>query len=268
MLNRPIPTISCPMNKRFLSKAGPPLAAVLFLLLVWEAYVTTYQVEAWLLPAPTAILRESVNSWSRLQMHTLATLQIAVVGFILGTAVGLALSVVLHSAFPPLRQALYPLIILSQNIPIIALAPLLVVWFGFGILPKVLIIALMCFFPILVAALQGLDYPDPAMLDYLHMIGAKRSQIFLKLELPNSLPHIFSGLKVSATYSMMGAVISEWLGAQKGLGVYMRLSAASFRTDRVFVSIGVIVALSLLFFASIAYLEKKLIRWNSRGEGN
>lgn len=254
--------------RRVLFKAGPPLLAVLILLLAWEVYVTAYDVEAWLLPAPTAILREAVNSWPRVKMHTLATLQIAVAGFALGTGVGLVLAVALHSAFPALRQALYPLIILSQNIPIIALAPLLVVWFGFGILPKVLIIALMCFFPILIAALQGLDYPDPAMLDYLHMIGAKRSQIFWMLELPNSLPHVFSGLKVSATYSMMGAVISEWLGAQKGLGVYMRLSAASFRTDRVFVSIGVIVVLSLLFFASIAYLEKKLVRWNNRGEGN
>ncbi|HBK86955.1 MAG TPA: nitrate ABC transporter permease [Firmicutes bacterium] len=255
------------MSKQLFKKAGPPILAVLALLLVWEVYVKVYQVEAWLLPAPTAIMREALNSSPRLWMHTVATLEIAIIGFILGTVVGLVLSVVLHTVFPPLRQAFYPLIILSQNIPIIALAPLLVVWFGFGILPKVLIIALMCFFPILIAALQGLDYPDPAMLDYLRMIGAKRSQIFYMLELPNSLPHLFSGLKVSATYSMMGAVISEWLGAQKGLGVYMRLSAASFRTDRVFVSIVIIVALSLLFFAFISFLEKRLIRWNLRREG-
>ena len=255
------------MSKQLFKKAGPPILAVLALLLVWEVYVKVYQVEAWLLPAPTAIMREALNSSPRLWMHTVATLEIAIIGFILGTVVGLVLSVVLHTVFPPLRQAFYPLIILSQNIPIIALAPLLVVWFGFGILPKVLIIALMCFFPILIAALQGLDYPEPAMLDYLRMIGAKRSQIFYMLELPNSLPHLFSGLKVSATYSMMGAVISEWLGAQKGLGVYMRLSAASFRTDRVFVSIVIIVALSLLFFAFISFLEKRLIRWNLRREG-
>ncbi|NLW16805.1 MAG: ABC transporter permease [Firmicutes bacterium] len=256
------------MLKKLLRKAGPPLLAVLLLLVVWELYVTAYQVEAWLLPAPTAIVREAINNWPRVQMHTLATLEIAIIGFVLGTVVGLLLAVVLHSIFPSLRQALYPLIILSQNIPIIALAPLLVVWFGFGILPKVLIIALMCFFPVLIAALQGLDYPNAAMLDYLRMIGARIGQIFFLLELPNSLPHVFSGLKVAATYSMMGAVISEWLGAQRGLGVYMRLAAASFRTDRVFVSIFVIVVLSLLFFASIAYWERKLIRWNSRGEGN
>ena len=254
------------MRNKVISKAGPPILAALILLIAWETYVRVFQVAAWLLPAPTAIFKEAINGWSRVQMHTLATLEIAIMGFIIGTAVGLLLAILLHSAFPPLRQALYPLIILSQNIPIIALAPLLVVWFGFGILPKILIIALMCFFPVLIAALQGLDYPDAAMLDYLRMIGAKRSQIFLMLELPNSLPHVFSGLKVSATYSMMGAVISEWLGAQNGLGVYMRLAAASFRTDRVFVSIFVIVMLSLLFFASIAYLEKRLIRWNSREE--
>lgn len=254
------------MNNKLLRKTGPPLLAVLLLLVIWELYVTAYQVEAWLLPAPTAILREAIVNWSRVQLHTLATLEIALLGFVLGTVVGLALAIALHSLFPPLRQALYPLIILSQNIPIIALAPLLVVWFGFGILPKVLIIALMCFFPILIAALQGLDYPNGAMLDYMRMIGAKPAQIFLMLELPNSLPHVFSGLKVAATYSMMGAVISEWLGAQQGLGVYMRLAASSFRTDRVFVCIFVIVALSLLFFAGIAYLERKLIRWSNQGE--
>ncbi len=255
------------MTNKLLRRSGPPLLAVVLLLVIWELYVKVYQVQAWLLPAPTAIIREALSNWPRVQMHTLATLEIALLGFFLGTAVGLVLAIVLHS-LAPLRQALYPLLILSQNIPIIALAPLLVVWFGFGVLPKVLIIALMCFFPILIAALQGLDYPDGAMLDYMRMIGAKPAQIFLKLELPNSLPHVFSGLKVAATYSMMGAVISEWLGAQQGLGVYMRLAASSFRTDRVFVSIFVIVALSLLFFASIVYLERNLIRWNSRREGN
>jgi len=255
------------MTNKLLRRSGPPLLAVVLLLVIWELYVKVYQVQAWLLPAPTAIIREALSNWPRVQMHTLATLEIALLGFFLGTAVGLVLAIVLHS-LAPLRQALYPLLILSQNIPIIALAPLLVVWFGFGVLPKVLIIALMCFFPILIAALQGLDYPDVAMLDYMRMIGAKPAQIFLKLELPNSLPHVFSGLKVAATYSMMGAVISEWLGAQQGLGVYMRLAASSFRTDRVFVSIFVIVALSLLFFASIVYLERNLIRWNSRREGN
>ncbi|NLY53139.1 MAG: ABC transporter permease [Firmicutes bacterium] len=253
--------------RKFIERAGPPLAAILVLLVVWEIAVTIYQIEPWLLPAPTAILREAIQSHSRLWVHTRATLEIAIFGFLLGAVVGGALSVLLHAVFPPLRQALYPLIILSQNIPIIALAPLLVVWFGFGMLPKVLVIALMCFFPILVAALQGLDYPDPAMLDYLRVIGASRSQIFFMLELPNSLPHLFSGLKVSATYSMMGAVISEWLGAQQGLGIYMRLSAASFRTDRIFVCIVLIVALSLLFFGCIAFLERKLIHWNPRKEG-
>src|SRR5690554_66406 len=114
------------MNNKLLRKTGPPLLAVLLLLVIWELYVTAYQVEAWLLPAPTAILREAIVNWSRVQLHTLATLEIALLGFVLGTVVGLALAVVLHSLFPPLRQALYPLIILSQNIPIIALAPLLV----------------------------------------------------------------------------------------------------------------------------------------------
>lgn len=256
------------MKNRVLAKVGPPLVAVLLLLLAWEACVHIYQVESWFLPAPSAILQETVRSAPRLWLHTRATLEIAAIGSLLGAVVGISLAVLLHTSLPFLRRAIYPLIILSQNIPIVALAPLLVAWLGFGILPKILIIALMCFFPILVATLQGLDYPEPALLDYLQMAGAGRRQIFFILELPNSLPHIFSGLKVAATYSMMGAVISEWLGAQEGLGVYMRLAAASFRIDRIFASILVIVAASLLYFASIELLEKRIIRWHHQREAS
>ena len=257
------------MKGRFLSRVGPPLAAFVLFLAAWELYARLTGVAAWLLPAPTAILREGFTGWDRLMLHSSATLRIALLGFFLGTGTGILLAIFLHWSYPPIRRALYPLIILSQNIPIIALAPLMVVWLGFGVLPKIIIIALMVFFPILIAMLQGLDYPDAAMLDYMQMIGATRLQIFKMLELPHSLPHIFSGLKVSATYSMMGAVISEWLGAQEGLGVYMRLSAASFRTDRIFVSIAAIVILSLVFFFTIAALENRIIRWHTRrGKNN
>lgn len=246
-------------------KAGPPIVAVLLTLVLWQACTVLFEVEPWLLPAPTDIWHETLKTYPRLWTHTVSTLQIAVGGFAAGTACGLLLAVVLH-AVPKLREAMYPLIILSQNIPMIALAPLLVVWFGFGWLPKILIIALVCFFPVLVSALQGFAYTDTAMKQYMRMIGANRRQMFRMLEWPSCLPHLFSGLKVSATYSMMGAVVSEWLGAKRGLGMYIQLSQASFETARIFSAIAVIVALSLAFFYGIGFLEKRMVHWNRRKE--
>ena len=246
-------------------KAGPPLLAVLLTLVLWQACTAVFEVEPWLLPSPADIWNETLETYPRLWTHTVSTLQIAVGGFAAGTACGLLLAVALH-AVPKLREAVYPLIILSQNIPMIALAPLLVVWFGFGWLPKILIISLVCFFPVLVSALQGFAYTDAAMMQYMRMIGANRRQMFRMLEWPSCLPHLFSGLKVSATYSMMGAVVSEWLGAKRGLGMYIQMSQASFETARIFSAIAVIVALSLAFFYCIGLLEKRMVHWNRRKE--
>lgn len=164
-----------------------------------------------------------------------------------------------------LKEAMYPLLIISQNIPVIVLAPLLVIWFGFGMLPKVIVITLVCFFPITIATLDGLRQTNPAYIHYMKMIGATDRHIFWKVEWPHALPSIFSGLKIAATYSVMGAVITEWLGANKGIGVYMTLASSSFKTERVFVAIVIVIALSLLFFACIAALERYTLRWQEGG---
>src|SRR5690606_6777997 len=132
---------------------------------------------------------------------------------------------------------------------------------GFGILPKIIVITLVCFFPVTIASLGGFRNTPPEMKHYMLMAGASKIQMFTKLEWPNSLPSLFSGLKISATYSVMGAVISEWLGAIKGIGVYMTLASSSFRTDRVFVAIFIIMILGLLFFGAITLCEKWLVKW-------
>jgi ABC-type nitrate/sulfonate/bicarbonate transport system permease component len=144
------------------------------------------------------------------------------------------------------------------------LAPLLVIWFGFGILPKLIVITLVCFFPVAVAALDGFKNIPNEMKHYMLMAGASKIQLFTKLEWPYALSSVFSGIKISATYSVMGAVISEWLGAKQGIGVYMTLASSSFRTDRVFVAIFIIMLLSLLFFGFINLAEKRLIKWNRK----
>lgn len=193
----------------------------------------------------------------------LMVLKLTVFGFAIGTAIGLVIALILH-LIPFLKQALYPLLILSQNIPTIALAPLLMIWFGFGLLPKLIVITLVCFFPVAVAALGGLKQTDPVMMNYMRMIGAGKGQIFAKLELPHALPSIFSGIRIAATYSVMGAIIAEWLGADKGIGYYMMLQKSGYRTDRMFVAIMIIVVLSLLMFGLIALLEKWFVRWKPK----
>jgi ABC-type nitrate/sulfonate/bicarbonate transport system permease component len=144
------------------------------------------------------------------------------------------------------------------------LAPLLVIWFGFGLLPKIIVITLVCFFPVTIAALDGFKQTDRDLVHYFTMSGASKKQLFWKLEVPHSLPSIFSGLKIAATYSVMGAVISEWLGSKQGIGVYMTLASSSFRTDRVFVAIFAIMTLSLLFFFVIVLLERYFVKWQRK----
>lgn len=248
-----------------LKKSVLPLSMLIGLLVVWELVSRLLHIAVWILPAPTIILKEAIEDWGSYHHHLLSTISLTISGFAIGITVGVMIAVLLH-LLPKLREAVYPLLVLSQNIPIIVLAPLLVIWFGFGVLPKLIIIVLVCFFPITVAMVDGLRQTSPELVHYMKMSGASKKQIFMKLELPHAIPQMFSGLKISATYSVMGAVISEWLGAQDGIGVYMTLASSSFRTDRVFVAILFIMLLCMLFFTVILLLEKYLLKWRPSQE--
>ncbi|MGN7359582.1 ABC transporter permease [Paenibacillus sp. SAF-054] len=251
--------------RRWWSQVWPPVAAVLFFLIAWQLCTSLFHIEQWILPSPSDIAKQTTGGGKDLWGHVLATVRLTLEGFVIGTLVGLVIALILHM-IPFLKSALYPLLILSQNIPTIALAPLLMIWFGFGLLPKLIVITLVCFFPVAVATMGGLKQTDRTMLNYMRMIGANKRQIFAKLELPHALPSIFSGIKIAATYSVMGAVIAEWIGADKGIGYYMMLQKAGYRTDRMFVAIMIIVALSLLMFGLIALLERWLVRWKPKQE--
>ncbi|GAA4709026.1 ABC transporter permease [Phytohabitans rumicis] len=236
-----------------------PAAAIVLLVAAWQVFTAVSGTEQWLLPSPTDALAAGREDHASLATHTLATAKLALIGFAAGVVTGLAIAVVLHLV-PLLRAALYPLLVVSQNIPTIALAPLLVVWLGFGLLPKVVVIVLVCFFPLTVATLDGLRRTDPAIEDYLLMSGANRRQLFLKLELPHALPPMFSGLKIAATYSVVGAIIAEWMGADEGLGKYMIVAKSAFRADKIFVAIAIVVVLSLAVLGAVLLLERLLIR--------
>lgn len=246
-------------------KGWSPFAVLVLFFAAWEAIALTFDIPAWLLPAPSAILKEAVASYPLFLPDAGSTVMLAISGLSIGATIGLLLAMLLHLV-PLLRTAFYPFLIISQNVPIIVTAPLLVIWFGFGYLPKLIIITLVCFFPITIALLDGFRNAPRELIHYLKMSGATPLQTFAKVEFPNALPQLFSGLKISATYSVMGAVISEWLGAQKGIGVFMTLSSSAFRTDRVFIAIFIIVILSMVFYGIITIIEKKVIQWAPGGE--
>lgn len=239
----------------------PSLGLFFTLLIMWEIIVRVGHIEKFILPAPSRIGLSLVETSALLLEHSLRTMQEATLGFILAVSLGSGLAIIMGLA-PGMRKALYPLVVISQTIPIIAIAPLLVIWFGFGIMPKVMVVALICFFPITVSLVEGLEAVDADMVRLLLGMGATPWQIFKTVRFPGAMPSFFAGLKISATYSIMGAVIGEWLVASKGLGVYMTRSMNSFLTERVFAAIVVISALSLLLFGLIEVCGRLLMPWN------
>lgn len=227
--------------------------------LFWEMAVMVFQIESWILPPPSAVILEFGHRWEHLFDQGLTTLRIALLGMIIGVILGGFFASLFH-LIPPIKKVFYPFLLLSQNIPMVALAPLLVVWFGLGDFPKLLVVILVCFFPVTVSTLDGLAQTDPMLLTYFRMSGATRWQQFSKCEWPSALPAFFSGFKLSATYSVMGAVIAEWLGAEKGLGKMMIIASKSYATERLFVAILLVVALSLSLFFLISMLERIFLR--------
>ena len=241
----------------------PPTTLVATLLLAWQLAAATLQVPRWLLPAPTDIAAALYSSRDLLALHGWVTLQEVLVGFAISFVVGIVLAVAIAS-FRTLERAIYPFVIASQTIPVIAIAPILLIWFGYGLLPKVIVVALICFFPIVVNMVDGLRSVDPEMVNLLRAMGASRWQIFLKAQVPSSLPFLLSGTKVAIAVSVIGAVIGEWVGASAGLGYFMVRSASQFQTARVFAAIVVLSAMGIILFELLALSERYLIPWHSR----
>ncbi|MGO4182792.1 ABC transporter permease [Paenibacillus sp. MCAF9] len=253
-------------NKKLIwSKVWKPAALLIVLIACWQAAASLGLFQQWLIPSPISIVKGAIAIWPRLMMHTGATVQLTLIGFLGGSAVGLLLAALLH-LIPGVRSAVYPLLVLSQNVPIIAIAPILTMLLGYGMLPKALLVIMVCFFPITVAMLSGLMNTDAQLRNYLQMIGIRKWQLFWKLELPHAIVHLFSGLKIAASYSVLSAVVAEWLGTNKGLGSFMLISSKGFMPDRVFAAVAIIVALSLTLFGLVTLAERLVIRWRPEKE--
>lgn len=245
---------------RWWSQVVPPALLVLLLLVCWQVATRLWQIQPWLLPSPLRIALAGLEARDLLGPHVWQTLVETLVGFGLALVVGLSLALLIDFS-ATLRRAIYPLLVVSQTVPIIAIAPLLVIWFGYGILPKVLVVALVCFFPIVVSTTDGLQAADPDLIALLQAMGATRRQVFLKVRLPGALPLAFSGVKIAITYSVIGAIIGEWVGASRGLGVFMLRSTNAFRTDWLFAAIAITSLLSVALFLVVTILQRALLPW-------
>jgi len=248
------------MTLRRLVGYGPALVLTLALLALWELYVRADHVSVQLLPSPTAIVQALFNNWSIIYDNTLQTLLETVLGLTLAAVLGLLLAITLDIS-SWVRRAVYPVLITSQTIPIIALAPLLLIWIGYDIRPKLIVVTLYCFFPIAVATVDGLASAEPELIKLLHSMRATRWQILRLVRLPGAMPAFFSGLRIAAAYSVIGAIFGEYVGAEKGLGIYMQKAANSFATINVFAAILVTTILSLLLFGLVSLIERLALPW-------
>ena len=238
----------------------PALIIVLGILVVWEAYVRIFDVQTWLLPAPSAIGVALIEDAGLLRRHTGVTLSEIMVGFALALASGVLLAAAIGIS-RTLERALYPFIIASQTIPIIVIAPMLLIWVGYGLAPKVIVVALISFFPIVVNMVDGLKSVDRDMVNLMRTLGANRRQIFFKVQVPTSLPYLFSGMRVAIAVSVIGAVIGEWVGSSEGLGYLMLRSKPQFLTERVFASIVILSVMGIALFASVGIIQRLAIPW-------
>jgi ABC-type nitrate/sulfonate/bicarbonate transport system permease component len=237
-----------------------PLILSAVLLIIWQAAVDFGLVQRFILPSPTDIVTTLFEILPAIKGHIAVTVFEASIGFAAAIILSLVLAILMDSV-EWIRKALYPLIVVSQTVPIIALAPLFVIWFGFGTLPKVIVVILVCFFPIVVSLLQGLSSADREMVNLLKSMGASKVQIFKMVKFPGALVSFFSGLRIAATYSIMGAIIGEWLGGAEGLGIYMLRVKNTFALDKVFAVIVVIVLLSMSVFKIIEVVEYLATPW-------
>jgi putative hydroxymethylpyrimidine transport system permease protein len=244
----------------------PPIAIVVFLIALWQVAASldviadTLRIEPFLVPSPADIAQSLWTDRDLLVDNGWVTLQEILAGFALSVAAGVAFAIVLHLS-PTLRRAFYPLLIASQTVPIVVVAPILVVWLGFGIGPKLAIIALICFFPITVNALDGLRSVDADLVKMMRTLDASRWQTFRRVEGPTALPYFFSGAKIAVAVAVIGAVFGEWAGSSSGLGHLIQQASAQLQTARTFAAVVVLSVLAILLFWLLAVLERRVAWW-------
>ena len=238
-----------------------PIFTIIAIILLWELITEGFQIPSYILPDPGQVVQAFFQDFSLIMYHLGATLLEGVIGLGISVALSVVMAVCMD-CFPAVRKSLYPILVISQTIPVMAIAPLLIIWFGFGLIPKVLLIIIMCFFPITVNLTDGFSQVDPDNLNMFRIWKASGWQIYRHLKIPFALPYFFSGLRISVTWMLMAAILSEWLGSDRGIGVYMLRAKQSYALDKVFAAVICVVIISLLLIGIVSLIRKKVIYWS------
>jgi len=250
---------------RFWRHYGLAALFTLALLVLWEVIIRGFDVPKYLLPAPSQVAVALKQDWTAyLEPAMWITLREVIFGFLIAALAGIGLAILLH-LFGPLRRTVYPLLIGSQTIPIVVLAPILTIILGYGIFPKLVIVALICFFPIVVNGIDGLRSVDDDFIHMMKTLDGNRWAIFKRIEFPGALPSIFSGLRIAATFASIGAVFGEYAGSEGGLGYVIIQATPNLQTARIFADIFILVLISFALFALVSLLERILVPWAPRG---
>lgn len=244
-----------------------PIVFILILLGLWEIVVRAGGIEKYIMPAPSDVIKVLFSDFKVMIPHILATLYEGLVGFIIAIGLSIILAIIMDIV-PLIKKSLYPVLVISQTIPTIALAPLFIIWFGFGALPKIIVVVIVCFFPIVISIVDGLEGVDGDLINHFKLMGASKLNIFMHLKLPYGMINFFSGMRIAATYSIMGAIIGEWLGGDKGLGVYMTRARSAYALDKMFAAIVIIVIISMAIFILVSVMEKVFTPWNNKKLNN
>lgn len=239
---------------------GPPALLAIALTLLWQALADFYKVSAWLLPTPVHIWDAAVQRASLLPQHTIATAYVTLGGYLAAIVFGVMLSIVITYS-PFAMRTIYPLLLALQSLPKIAIAPILLMWVGFGAASKIIIVFTMCFFPIVVSMVSGLNAPPQPLIDLARSAATPQWRIYQKIRLPYSIPYLFIGLKVAITLAVTGAVVGEFVAAREGLGFLILNGVQQFDTPLAFCAIIILAALTVVLYAVVAVAEKLLVKW-------
>jgi len=239
---------------------GPPILITLAAVGLWQLILPLAHVPEYLLPTPSEVAAGMKADWPVLEPALLVTAWEILLGFVIAVAVGVGLAVLLHLV-PVVRRAVYPLLIGSQTVPIVVLAPILVILLGYGIMPKLVIVALICFFPIVVNGIDGLRSVDGELISMMRTLNASRWAIFRRVEFPAALPSIFSGMRIAATFAAIGAVFGEWSGSNQGLGYVMLAATPNLLTARIFAAVVFLTLIALALFGAVSLLERIFVPW-------
>lgn len=240
----------------------PPLATLLLIICGWYGLVLVFEVPGYLLPLPQAVLQRLVEDFGFLMHHTWVTTYETIGGFLLSILIGIPLALLVVT-YPFVDKAIMPWLVLSQTFPKVALAPLIVVWFGLGVVPKLIVTFLVAFFPVLISTVVGLRSMERDMIELAQSMRCSKLKTFFYFRLPLALPSVFAGLKVSAAFAIVGAVIAEWVGANEGLGYLLLVSNANLDTPLLFAVLVILLVMGVALYYGLEALERLIIPWHA-----